>query len=167
MVAGCGIGAPASPSATATPNPSAAATYCQGVVPRTPNGDRVDLTGTWLGEDDQTYYSFIQVGDCVTAVGTGGPNAEEVLVLHGTMAPDLTIPVEWAHVPVGCRGAFCGGEIGTAVLEIEIENTPDGEVITLRKVGGNTGQDRGPNMGVTRWTRVTDDAVSPSPTPGT
>ena len=165
FVTGCtNAASAASPSPTTVADSSPGAAYCSGVDLRTSNGNQLDLTGTWFGEDDQTYYSFIQVGSCVRAVGSDGPHvSDRVLIIDGTIGPDFTIAVEYAHIPVSCNGAFCAGEVGTATLEIEIG--ADGEVIALRKMGGNTADQRGSNLGVTRWTRVDGEAVGPSPTP--
>ena len=91
------------------------------------------------------------------------------LVLHGTVASDFTMAVDFAYVPLDCAlgEPGCRGEVGTATLMIEIENGPDGEVITLHKVGGASAADRASNLGVTLWTRVSADPVTPSSSPGT
>jgi hypothetical protein len=179
VVGGCNGGGAASPSgsppADVSPAASPAASSCRPTELRTPSGDLIDLTGTWFGVDDQTYYSFLQIGRCVWASSTGGPHVFDQarlccqeLVLHGTVASDFTIAVDFAYVPLECEVSLtpCRGEVGTATLKIEIESGPDGEVLTLRKVGGASALERASNLGVTLWTRVARDLISPSPTPG-
>ena len=176
IAAGCNGGNAPSPSGSLAPDASPTAITCPSNELRTPSGDLVDLTGTWFGVDDQTYYSFFQIGSCVWASSTGGPhvfdNARiccQELVLHGTVASDFTIAVDFAYVPLECEESLtpCVGAVGTATLKIEIESGPGGEVLTLHKVGGATGPDRPSNLGVTLWTRVPDDEMSPSPSPAT
>jgi hypothetical protein len=172
VLAGCIASAPAGVSVGPAADASPREGKCTPVELRTPSGTLIDLTGTWFGVDDQTYYSFLQIGRCMWASSTGGPHVfDQVriccqeLMLHGTLASDFTIGVDFAYVPLDCTpgGPDCRGEVGTATLMIEIENGPDGEVITLHKVGGASAADRASNLGVTLWTRVTGDLTSPSP----
>jgi hypothetical protein len=174
IAVGCTGGGSASPTSSLLADPSPAAVSCPSTELRTPRGDLIDLTGTWFGVDDQTYYSFLQIGSCVWASSTGGPHVFDQaplccqeLILHGTVASDFTIAVDFAYVPLDCATSLtpCRGETGSATLRIEIESGPNGEVITLRKVGGATALEGVHNLGVTQWTRVSSDQMTPSPSP--
>ena len=67
------------------------------------------------------------------------------------MKSDFTIAVDFAYIPLECEATelSCLGEVGTATLMIEIESGPDGEVVTLHKVGGASAADRASNLGIT------------------
>jgi hypothetical protein len=176
IIAGCSGGATVSPSVNLATSDVPAEAYCRPTDLRTPSGDLINLTGTWFGVDDQTYYTFLHMGRCIWASSTGGPHVFDQarvccqeLVLHGTVKSDFTIAVDFAYIPIECGATevSCLGEVGTATLMIEIESGPDGEeIITLHKVGGASAADRASNLGVTLWARVSRDLISPSPTPG-
>jgi len=151
--------APASAAlAGATPS---VAEDCPVIDLRTPTGVRVDLNGTWYANDD-AYYSFLQIGNCVWATAT---TRLYVITLRGTVMTDFTVPVEFAYVAYRPHAPGEARVHGTATLLIEFETTADGEVIGLRKVLSEVYSPYA--MGVTQWSRVSEPPpLFPPPTPG-
>ena len=164
-----------SASAAASLQPSAsgapATSVCRELDLQLPNGDPLDLNGTWLGNED-SYWTFTQVGDCVWATATdeyltfGGQPTFWQVYLRGTLLPDFTMPVEYAYSPFS--GGGDASHYGHGVLSIEFG--PDGS-LTLRKTAGCTGGEGDlcpPGTGTlqtTFWTLVTSRVILPPPTP--
>lgn len=101
MLAGC-----TSPTTSPSPSPSPTANTgsglgaCEGAELRGPDGVRVNLTGTWQGEQSSGLWLVTQSGACVTMEGLStGPN--EPLghlyraVFSGDLGPDFTIAGRW------------------------------------------------------------------------
>ena len=162
IIAGCSSNVPASPSSVSPSSLLPAGADCVFLDLRTPTGARVDLTGTWRGNDD-AYYSFYQSGNCLWATGT---SAHAVLTLRGTLMNDLTVPVEFAIVACVLRAGptVCGRTHGTDLLTIE--EGSDGGDIVLQAVGVINDPGQGSGIRVTRWSRVSETPLFPPPTPG-
>lgn len=137
-----------------------------------PNGDPLDLTGTWRGNDD-SYWLFTQLGDCMWATATAqhgiflGSVTYWQIYIRGTLLPDFTIPVEYAYSPIPDG---TGSHYGHAVLSIEFGEA-DG-ALTLRKTAGCTaGEGTEPcpagegTLQTTLWTLVSSRVILPPPTP--
>jgi len=104
----------ASPAASESPSaaPAAAADTCSDIDLRDPNGDPLDLNGTWLGID-YGQYAVAQHGSCVSWVGESlevQPSPAEAAVdsdfpvqpwesvFDGQLASDFTIAGTWSEV---------------------------------------------------------------------
>jgi hypothetical protein len=158
-IAGCSTGSPGN-QPSASPSVAQGAADCPFIDFRTPAGDRIDLTGTWHGNDDG-YYSFYQEGSCVWATGT---NAHHVLILRGAFKSDFTVPVEFAIVACGNGGPGCARYSGTDTLVLQFD--ADGEVFALQAAGFINVEGSGSGIAVTRWSRVSAPPLFPPPTPG-
>ncbi len=178
LLAGCGE-TTAAPSATVpgsiAPGPLGppGTSTCREIDLRLSNGDPLDLTGTWLG-DDASYWTFTQLDDCVWATATDqyGPSDGSFtywqIYLRGTLAHDFTISVEYAYSPYA-DGASAA-HYGHAVLSIEFLDA-DG-AMTLRKTAGcDAGEGTAPcpagegTLQTTVWTPVSSRVILPAPTP--
>ena len=156
------------PGASAAP----ATSVCQDIDLQLPNGDPLDLTGTWLGNDD-AYWMVTQLGDCVWGAASdlyGFPDGSHTywqIYLRGTLLPDFTMPVEYAYSPYSDGGS--SAHYGQGVLAIEFGAAD--EPLTLRKTAGNTCDDEGPcppwvaTLQTTIWTLVSSRIILPLPTP--
>lgn len=164
-LAGCAVATPpVRPSANAveTPSPPPA---CPDIDLRSPSGEPLDLSGTWHG-DDNAYWLFFQVGECVWATATDVyfGDSYTVQTLRGRLLTDLTVPVEFAYA-----GLFTG--YGHATLQIAFGGS-GGETLYLRKVGGCTASEVSQcppgelSLQTTTWTRVSTRVIVPAPTPG-
>lgn len=145
-----------------------AAITCDPLDLRLPSGESLDLTGTWLGNDDGLY-QVRQYGQCVWWVGQ---TDTWVHLLHGTVSSDLTVSASWATVASSNRGtpADAGfvpaavrlGE-GTWVLGIQIGSSGTNEDLRLVKVSGTDSSAGG--IRTTEWIRVDNDPDHPLPSP--
>jgi hypothetical protein len=155
------------PSGSAAP----ATSVCQDIDLQLPNGDPLDLTGTWLGNDD-AYWMLTQLGDCVWGAASdlyGFPGSQTYwqIYLRGTVLPDFTVPIEYAYSPYSDGGDV--SHYGQAVLAIEF-GAADGS-LTLRKSAGTSCEDEDPcpplvgTLQTTAWTLVTSRILLPLPTP--
>jgi hypothetical protein len=106
---------------------------------------KVDLTGTWAGDDDGIYY-LRQRGQILWWNGMSsraGPATELGRdwnnVGRGEIKNDLTVQADWADVP---RGEIMG--YGTLTLKIDADASGN---IQIRKIG-----ETGKGFGNTRWT---------------
>lgn len=91
------------PGASPSPIASAQAGFagCLAIDLRLPSGDRLDLTGTWVG--GSTIHHMRQVGDCVWWVGLsnlpGESQGESWLnTFQGHLTSDFTLSGVWADV---------------------------------------------------------------------
>jgi hypothetical protein len=141
---------------------------------RSPSGDQVDLSGTWLGNED-AYWLFSQVGDCVWAtamdnyITPGGIHEPWQIYLRGTLRTDFTIPVEFAYSNLG---RLLGPHYGHAVLGITFATDGSTDAMTLTKIGGCRGGEvescpagEG-SLQTTVWTLVSPTVILPPPSPG-
>jgi hypothetical protein len=150
-------------NATEAPSPPAG---CADIDLRSPSGERLDLSGTWHG-DDNAYWLFFQVGDCVWATATDlyFEDYYTVQALRGTLLTDLTVSVEFAY------GGFFTG-YGHATLQVDFGDSGGTETLSLRKVSGCTASGLPPcppgetSLQTTTWTRVSSRVIVPAPTPG-
>jgi len=175
----CAPSASGAPVASATPGASAAAgadqSTCRDLDLRSPSGEQLDLGGTWLGNDD-AYWLFTQVGDCVWATATDHYGSDPLYgediylqeYLRGYVQTDFTLPIEFAYSPIGNR---VGPRYGHAMFQIEFGAGGDAEALTLRKVGGCTASGDPPcsdgeaSFQVTLLTRVDSSVTLPAPSP--
>jgi hypothetical protein len=179
VLIGCLPSTSASPSSASGSLPPSAkgaptSSICRDIEISLPNGDRLAVTGTWLG-NDASYWIFTQIGDCVWGTASDmygfldGSHVYWQIYLRGTMLPDFTIPIEYAYSPFS---DFSGGGVahyGQAVLSIEF-GTADGPM-TLRKTAGTTCEEDDPcppgvgTLQTTAWTLVSARIIIPPPTP--
>ena len=131
----CLVGCNPSPGTSTSPVPSvsasAAAVACPPIDLRTPAGDRIDLTGTWLTEKEGIrggIYYFRQVGSCIWfAGGFTPPDDLEVrtalgyitVVFHGTLQSDFTINGVW--IDARDEDLDASGAGGTINLRVEVD----------------------------------------------
>jgi hypothetical protein len=119
VLGGCGTSpASSAPASSQAPSPSVAAASdpCQPVDLRTPDGERVDLTGAWEG--GVTFHEARQSRDCVWWVGFSSWPGDDLgdawlLTFSGHLEPDFTLHGEWAeiytaelHAPRNCPVTF-------------------------------------------------------------
>jgi hypothetical protein len=103
-LAGCSLPTPSgdgSPSPSPEPTGSAASVLRQPIDLRTPQGERIDLTGTWQGGG--TFHEVRQAGDCVWWVGSSSLPEEELgsawlLTFTGRLGADFTLRGAWADI---------------------------------------------------------------------
>ena len=163
-------GTSAEPSAAVSGFPST----CHDLDLRSPNGDEVDLSGTWLGNED-AYWLFTQVGDCVWATALdnyttpNNPDAYWQIYLRGTLRSDFTIAVEYAYSSLG---TILGPHYGHAVLAIAFGADGSTDSMTLTKIvgcGGGEGDTCPAGEGTlqtTEWTLASSTVILPPPSPG-
>ena len=162
--AACGTPAQGSeppPSAAATP---AADAFSECVTDelRAPNGDRLDLTGTWQASGGGDIYFLSQVGSCVSWAGGFPPSQEAVdafgsvygwrtVVFQGRVDSSFTLRGRWMETRQAPehRGPIGYGE---TTWEIGFE---DGQATTVTSRG--TGQEGGDEV----LTKISDDFLEP------
>ena len=168
---GCGAATASNePIASANPGADASPSGCADFDLRLPSGGPVDLTGTWHGDDD-AYWVFVQVGDCVWATATDHYlNGYWQVSLRGTLRTDFTLPIEFVYAGNRDLGGHRG--FGHAVLQIDITDAGGAETLSLRKIGGcdATGEPPCPpgetSLQTTVFRVVSTDVIVPPPTPG-
>jgi hypothetical protein len=140
----CTPAASASPSPAPTGSPGTATTDCPNIDLRSPAGERVALTGTWVTEREGSragLYFLHQVGDCVWFAGSlpwpgddsQGPLGFVTVVFRGRVRSDFSITGDW--IDVRQEGLAPLGSGGSISLQIEFGEQP-GE-IRLVYVGGS------------------------------
>ena len=141
LVGACSSSA-AAPSSSPSVEPSSPTSGglppgCTNLVLYDPDGDRIDLSGSWAGSgtlvgDTNEAAWLLQVGDCVfgTAVGTAGQFDDPTIGnLTGHIASDLTIGLALAIVRQPDQFAFAP----YSTLEAVVEWDADGR-IRIREV---------------------------------
>ena len=121
----------------------AAVGRCAPVDLRTPTGERIDLTGTWVTEKEGTRGGGIrQIGDCLWWSG-GYPDPSEdagrsyyqINVFRGTIDTDFTVDGEWADLRQSVVEVPLGGG-GRSSLAIEFTTAGDTRLVYV----GGSGQ---------------------------
>jgi len=141
-VAACNLGSPApsvGPSQTPGPSLAAASLECDELNLLGPQGNRVDLTGTWEG--GSFVHHVRQIGDCVWWIGYGRwPGTElgelATLTFLGKLASDFTLDGGWTTIvgPANPAGYYPGPPAGSVVFLIGFD--PDsGVATTLTRFG--------------------------------
>lgn len=162
------------PAPSATGTGSAALSPCPDVELRTPSGDELDLTGTWLGNED-SYWVLTQVRGCLWGTTTdlyaepaGRPTYWQIY-LRGIVQPDFTVPIEFAYSPLTVGPDIRG--YGHATLGIGFDDSLTRVGLTLTKIEGCSGGEDGPpcpegegTLQTTLWTRVSATITLPQPT---
>lgn len=148
-----GCSAPATqPGSSASPAPSEAALTesCHPLDLRSPDGEQVDLTGTWQG--GVTFHEARQSDDCVWWVGYSSWPDEDLgsawlLTFTGSIAPDFTLTGEWSeiytaelHAPRNCPVTFHieftdAGEI-ELIADVRQDDPCNYYAETMRRVDG-------------------------------
>ena len=165
LAAGCG----STPQASGSPPPSASASVLQGAFTecatadlRSPNGSRLDLTGTWQATGGGNIYFVSQVGACVWWAG-GFPSGQDAVeafgsvyglgtvVFQGIVDPSFTLHGQWAETRSAPqhRGPIGYGE---STWEIGFEG---GRATTLTSRA--TGQEDGDEI----LTKLSDEFLEP------
>lgn len=164
LAAACG---PTSQGGESLPPPAAspsqgAFTACVSQDLREPNGDRLDLSGTWQASGDGDIYFLSQVGSCVSWAG-GFPSSQaavdafgsvygwHTVVFQGVVDPSFTLHGRWAEARQAPehRGPIGYGE---TTWEIGFE---DGQAATLTSHA--TGQEGGDEV----LTKLSEDYLEP------
>jgi len=133
------------------PQPSGAA--CPPVQRSGPDGEPVDLSGAWSGNDGGLYY-IKQIGTCVWWSGLSNfegqyPGQEWVMTFRGTMNDDGVISGDFVDVKSTNPGS------GTLTIEARIDQVNGQGVIQLYRTAAT-----GHPVGVTFW----EPAAAPVPT---
>jgi hypothetical protein len=166
MVAGCAAEpsealGPASSDVQASGVPATAA--CPAIDLRMPDGQSVDLTGDWQGDDFGTYY-FSQVHSCLHWLGQSNVPPEEPTgagwtnVFTGRIAPDFTVEGPWSDLPYGFNADLQEGEVlnsGDLKLEIDFFEADGITRPTLHLLEEAT------RFGLGGWNFVPMDALDP------
>lgn len=126
---------------------------CPPVQRSGPDGQPVDLSGAWSGNDGGVYY-IKQIGTCIWWSGLSNfdgqyPGEEWIMTYRGTMNEDGVISGDFVDVKSTNPGS------GTITLEARIDQVNGEGVIQLYRTA-STGHD----IGVTFWQPVAD----PTPT---
>src|SRR5688500_7984420 len=142
------------------PQPSGEAA-CPPVQVSGPDGQPLDLSGTWSGNDTGLYY-IKQVDSCIWWSGVSNfteqgqyPGQEWVMVFRGSMNSEGVINGDFVDVKSTNPGT------GTMTIEARIEQVEGvGSVVNLYRTG-QTGHE----IGVTFWTRFVEPTPTETPTP--
>jgi hypothetical protein len=142
-----------------TPQPSGAAA-CPPVAVSGPDGQPLDLSGTWSGNDGGLYY-IKQVDSCVWWSGVSNfveqgqfPGQEWIMVFRGSMNDGGVINGDFVDVKSTNPGT------GTMTIEARIEQVEGvGPVVNLHRTAAT-----GHEIGVTFWTRVEEPVPTETPT---
>jgi hypothetical protein len=141
-----------------TPQPSGPAA-CPPVQVSGPDGQPLDLSGTWSGNDGGLYY-MKQVDSCLWWSGVSNfvdqgqyPGQEWIMVFRGTINSDGVINGDFVDVKSTNPGT------GTMTIEARIENVEgQGSVVNLYRTGST-----GHEIGVTFWTRHEEPTPTQAP----
>ena len=120
---------------------------CERVELKGPNGQAIDLTGEWTG-NDQGRYSLKQIEGCVWWVGLSDFEGEEpgrtwANVFRGRVGSDMKLTGEFTDVRSADKVA------GSLTLRVEAEVVDGETVVTLRRESVS-----GAPFGGTFWQRA-------------
>lgn len=150
LLAACGGGTPA-PSGTGA---------CAPIAVSGPDGQPLDLTGEWSGNDGGLYY-IKQIDSCVWWSGLSNfvdqgqyPGQEWIMAFNGSINADGVINGDFVDVKSTNPGS------GTMTIEARVDQVEgQGSVVNLYRTGST-----GHEVGVTFWRRTTAPAPTPTPT---
>jgi hypothetical protein len=138
------------PSVVQSPSPGEpAAETCPPINLVTPGGSRVDLTGTWRGE--QAVHYVRQVGSCVWWIALSDYpgrelGAQYMVVFRGDIAADFTLTGEWMDVVF--RPGISNQRRGFVTFDVATETVSGDETLVLRSTT-TAEQGAGPYASVT------------------
>lgn len=139
VAAGCAgpSAAPSSSVPSAEPSPGSATLNCGALELRTPEGHRLDLTGTWEGSE--TIHYIRQLGDCVWWIALSNwpgqvPGAFYSITFNGHLNADFTVTGEWAVIVIP-RGPGTPATEGLARFTVDISEESGVETVVLSRVG--------------------------------
>ena len=131
---------------------------CPPVQVSGPDGQPLDLSGEWSGNDGGLYY-IKQIGSCVWWSGLSNfvdqgqyPGQEWIMAFKGTMDADGHINGDFVDVKSSNPGD------GTMTIEARIDQVNGQGVVQLYRTAST-----GHEIGVTFWQRVTTPAPTPEP----
>ena len=138
-----GSSAPTESGSSAPPSSGdAPVADCAPIELMSPQGERVDLTGTWEG--GIFVHHVRQVGDCVWWIGYARwPGTElgelATLTFLGRLAPDFSLSGQWATImgPVGAGPYYPGPPDGRVAFLVEFD-PESGTANTLTRIGAGT-----------------------------
>jgi hypothetical protein len=131
--------APSSYFPTADPSAASATLDCAALELRTPQGHRLDLTGTWEGSD--TIHYIRQLGDCVWWIALSTwpdqvPGAHYSITFSGHMNADFSVTGGWAMIVIPRGGGESHSSEGIVRFTVDISQESGVETIVLSRVGG-------------------------------
>jgi hypothetical protein len=153
LVAACGGAAP-------SPSAAAGTEACTPVSVTGPDGQPIDLSGAWSGNDGGIYY-MKQIDSCLwwSALSSfeGQPPGDAwVMTFKGQVRADKTIHGEFVDVKSNNPGS------GTMTIQIDAQQSDSGVAVYLHRT-----ETTGHEIGVTFWQRaLTQPTASPSESPG-
>lgn len=160
-----------SPSA-ATAGPAAA--DCAALDLRSPTGERIALSGTWVTEREGTragIYYLHQVGECLWFAGSFPPPGDndaqgllgfQTVVFKGRVRSDFSITGEWIDVRHVGLGPFGAG--GTMTLQIEFSGPNDAMRLVFVGGSGQTFVEPGYREEQS-WIKISEGGAYPPPSP--
>lgn len=161
-LASCSPGSPGVGDASLSPAPSNTARFveCEELTLLTPQGNRIDLTGTWTGRGALHYVR--QLGSCVWWIALsdipGQPaGSAHSITFHGRLRPDFTLVGEWAFVVRPTLPGTPPSAMELITLTIEVDDAGGEEAIILR--GPGFGGTFGPGF----YDQITLTRVGPLP----
>lgn len=141
-----GIGSCQGASLTPAPEPRAsaeespAAAECQTIDIRTPQGTRIDLTGTWTTGStpagNQVFYELRQDGECLWGRAYSAYEGQDLgesfdILIVGIVRPDFTAEVDLRELRLGDPFGYPEFSRASATLALRFESTADGESLVL------------------------------------
>lgn len=140
---GCQLptGSPTSyPMASGAASASPEAVECPEIRLRTPEGNALDLTGTWtagnVAAGGQVMYELHQQGDCLwgraySAFGGQEPAESFDIILVGTVRSDFTVELDLLELALGDPFGYPSFGRASATLRIEFEAAGDEPTLTI------------------------------------
>jgi hypothetical protein len=133
-----------SPTSTPMPNASAGASAspaeCPTIDIRTPQGTRIDLTGTWTTgtplAGNEVIYDLRQYGECLWGQAYSGFEGQEPgeafdILIVGIVRPDFIAEVDLLELRLGDPIEYPPFSRASATLSLQFESTADGESLVL------------------------------------
>jgi hypothetical protein len=130
------------PTASAAPT-AAAAAECPPIDIRTPQGTRIDLTGTWVTGSrlagDEVFYEVRQSGECLWGRAYSAFEGQEPaelfdILIVGIVRSDFTAEVDLLELRLGNPFGYPSFDRASATLALQFERTADGESLVLEIV---------------------------------
>jgi len=165
VLVGCDMAPPG--SLTASPDTSAAssadALRCEPINLITPQGNRVDLTGTWSGRGATHYVR--QLGSCVWWIALSDipgqpPGSAHSITFHGFIRTDFSLVGEWAFVIRPSRPDSPPLAMERITFTVEVEDADGEEAVVIRGPGADP-QTGGPVVNF--YSAISLERVGPLP----
>lgn len=147
---------------------------CPDIDLRTPSGDRIALSGTWVTEREGTragIYYLHQVGECLWFAGgfpppgdpdSQGPLGFQTVVFKGRLQSDFSITGDWIDVRQVGLGPFGAGGIMT--LQIGFTGQDDAIRLVFEDGSGQPFVEPGYREEQS-WIRISEGGAYPPPSP--